>query len=176
MTKQEFPLVPPNKLVLLFPLFIGVVLPAAFLITMAFVLHDPREWVLAATAALLLPVIAGALALFVHRRRVELSDQGLLLRRWPWPRMERHSDLALDQARIINLDDHPELRPTFKIAGTQLPGYRSGLFWLRDRRRAYVLLTDTRRVLHLPKRDGTLILLSPLRPEALLEALQRRRG
>lgn len=176
MSTQEFALVPPNKLVLLFPLIIGVVLPAAFLIAMAFVLHDSREWLLAVTAVLLLPLVAGALALSMHRRRVEVSDRGLLLRRWPWPRMERHSDLAVDQARIINLDDHPELRPSFKIAGTQLPGYRSGLFWLRDRQRAYVLLTDTRRVLHLPKRDGTLILLSPLRPEALLEALRRRRG
>jgi hypothetical protein len=50
------------------------------------------------------------------------------------------------------------------------------VFRLRDKRRASVLVTDTSRVLVLPKRDGSVILLSLQRPEALLEALRHRRG
>jgi hypothetical protein len=54
-----------------------------------------------------------------------------------------------------------------------MPGYRSGWFWLRDKRRAYLVLTDWKRVLALPKRDGGIVLLSLQRPEALLDALRR---
>lgn len=59
-----------------------------------------------------------------------------------------------------------------RVLPTNLPGYRSGLFWLRNKARAQVLLTDWRRVLVLPRRDGGMVLLSPQRPDALLAALR----
>jgi D-alanyl-D-alanine carboxypeptidase len=47
------------------------------------------------------------------------------------------------------------------------------MFRLRDKRRASVLLTDLQRVLVLPRRDGSVLMLSLQRPEALLQALRR---
>jgi hypothetical protein len=176
METKEFDLVPPGKLVMLFPVFIGLILPVAILAVLAVTMESHQEFLLAAPALLFMPLAAGALGWSMQRQKVRLSDAGLIVRRLPWSRAIKPSQLDLDNARILNLDEHPELRPSFKIVGTRLPGYRSGLFWLRDRRKATVLITETRRVLVLPKRDGNLIMLSLQRPEALLEALKRRAG
>lgn len=40
----------------------------------------------------------------------------------------------------------------------------------------FPLLISWRRVLVLPKRDGSVVLLSPARPDALLQAMQRTAG
>ena len=176
MNTQEFEIVPPGKIATLFPLLVGLVLPLVILIAMAFAAHGFPDWLRVAPALLLMPAVAGLLALSMHGRRIRLSDNGLTLRRLPWPRPIALSTLDLGQARIVNLDEHPELRPVFKIAGSRLPGFCSGLFRLRDRRRATVLLTDVRRTLVLPLRDGSVVLLSPQRPDALLQALQAHSG
>ena len=75
------------------------------------------------------------------------------------------------KARIVNLDEQKKLRPGFRIAGTRLPGLRSGWFRLHDGRRAYVVLTDWRRAVELPRRDGRVYLFSLQRPEAFIDAL-----
>jgi len=110
------------------------------------------------------------------RRDVRLDEAGLRLRTLPWRSTVKLADLDLERAEIVDLNSRTELMPRIKLMGSRLPGYRSGVFRLRDKRRASVLVTDTRRVLVLPKRDGTVILLSLQRPEALLDALRRRRG
>jgi hypothetical protein len=176
MSEQEFEIVPPGKIVLLFPLFIGLVLPIFVLVALILAAKGRNDWLLAAPAELIMPLVAALLAWSMHRRKVRLSDAGLTVHLLPWRSAIKLSDLDLDNARIVNLDEHRELLPVRKIAGTYLPGYRSGLFRTRDRRRATVILTDRRRVLVLPKRDGNLILLSLQRPDALLAALTRRRG
>lgn len=169
---REFELVPPGKIALLFPLFIGLVLPVLILGTMVFAAKGSQEWHRAGVALLAFPIIAGFLGWSMHGRKIRVSADGLSRSRLPWPRPVRLAELDLAQARVLDLDAHPELRPVLKIAGTRIPGFSSGLFWLRDRRRASVLLTDRRRVLVLPRRDGNLVMLSPERPEALLEALR----
>ena len=57
-----------------------------------------------------------------------------------------------------------------------LPGYQAGHFRLRAKLgKAFCLVTDTRRVLWLPMRDGKQqLLLSLERPQALLDALRGR--
>jgi hypothetical protein len=172
MTTQEFEIVPAGKLATLFPLLIGLILPMVILTAMVATAKESNEWQRAAPAMLILPAVAALLAWSMYRRKVLLSDKWLIVRRLPWPRAIKLSLLSLDEATIVNLEDHPELKPAFKVAGVGLPGYRSGLFRLRDRRRATVLLTEYRRVLVLPTHDGGVVLLSPQRPEALLEALR----
>lgn len=173
MIEQRFEIVPPGKLATLFTVFIGAVLPMIILVLMVASAKGSREWLTAAPAVVILPLVAAVLAWSMHRRAVTLSDAGLTVRRLPWPKFVARSELDLEQARIIDLDEHPQLKPMLRIAGTGLPGYRAGWFWLRDRRRAYLLLTDTRRVLLLPRHDGQLFLLSLQRPEALLDALRQ---
>ena len=55
--------------------------------------------------------------------------------------------------------------------GTSMPGYRAGHFRLRDRRRAFVLVTRREKLLALPERNGRMLLLSLKQPQALLDAL-----
>lgn len=174
MSPQVFALPPPGKLASGFPLFIGLVLPLVMLgVVLAFGVRGP-QWLPVIAAVLVLPPVAWMVAATIRGRRVELLPEGLRVRRWPTPKLSALDAFDLAAARIVDLDAEPALRPTFKIAGTYLPGFRSGWFWLRDRRRAYVLLTTSRRALLLPRRDGAAWLLGVERPEALLAALRAR--
>ena len=173
MTEQTFEFVPPGKLANLFPLFFGVALPLILLGVVVIAAQGSREWIIAARAIVLLPIVAGILAWSMHHRSLSLSGAGLRVRRFPWPLVLPLKELDLAGARLVDLARETELRPYLKLAGTRIPGYRSGWFWLRDRRRAYVVLTGDQRVLLLPKRDGQIFMFSLQRPEALLDALRR---
>jgi hypothetical protein len=119
-----------------------------------------------------MPIAAAALVWSMYRRRVRLDAGVLRFGMARWSRVAVAA-LDLDAARIVNLDQQRELRPAIRLAGTAMPGYRSGWYWLRNRKRAYVVLMDWRRVLLLSRRDGVLILLGVERPEALLDALRQ---
>jgi hypothetical protein len=173
MTPQDFELHSPPRMVLLFPLLIGLLLPLGVVVALATGRREPADW-LGAAPVLLLPLVGGLLAWSLFRRKVRLSDAGLRIRRLPWPRTVPVAELDLEHAEIVDLQSRPELMPVFKIAGTRLPGFRAGRFRLRDKRHASVLLTRLRGVLVLPLRKGSLLLLSVERPEALLRALQQR--
>jgi len=80
--------------------------------------------------------------------------------------------LDLDAARIVDLRNEPALRPIIKAFGTSMPGYQAGHFRLRNRSRAFLLVTDRAKTLLLPERSGRTLLLSPERPQALLDALR----
>ncbi|MCK7594156.1 PH domain-containing protein [Pseudomarimonas salicorniae] len=82
------------------------------------------------------------------------------------------ADLDLERSRAVDLAEHSELRPMLKTNGFALPGYSAGHFRLRNRSKAFCLVTDPARVLALPRHDGGILLLSPERPQALREALQ----
>jgi hypothetical protein len=122
-----------------------------------------------------MPLVAGFLMQQVFRRKFRLSPAGLRLRTLPFPRTVPVSSFDLERAEIVDLGKRPELMPKYKLAGTRMPGLSSGKFYLRDKRRASVFLTELRKVLLLPLRDGTVVMLSLQRPEALLDALRRRR-
>ena len=76
------------------------------------------------------------------------------------------------EAAILDLDEHTEYKPMLQLGGFSLPGFSAGHYLLRNRNRAFCLLTARRNVLLLPQRDGKLILVSPEKPQALLDALR----
>ena len=125
-------------------------------------------------ALLVIALAAIACVIGLKRRRVQLDGQtlkivaGLFSHRLPVDRID------LEHARIVNLDERNELRPTLKTFGMSLPGYQAGYFRLRDKLgKAFCLVTDRRRVLWLPQRDGKeQVLLSLEQPQALLDALR----
>ena len=172
---QEFETVPPGKQVLILPLVLLLApLGAMVAIFAGAGARTPVPWPVYVPIALM-PMVAAFVAKELFSRRYRLSPEGLRLRTLPFPRTVAVARFDLDRAEIVDLEQRPELVPRFKIAGTRLPGFRSGRFYLRDKRRASVFLTDLRKVLLLPLRDGSVVMLSLQRPEALLDALRRRR-
>lgn len=122
----------------------------------------------------LLPVALASVIVFValHRRRVDIADGKLDIVAGINRHRVRLSDLDLDNAAIVDLSERTELRPFWRTFGTGAPGLRAGHYRLRNRDKAFVLVTDTRRVLVLPERSGRTLLLSVERPQALLDALR----
>ena len=174
-TRQEFAIPSPGKPTWVFLLFLGALVPMVILALVSTTANRPVHWLPVLPAMLMLPLVATALAWSMRGRRVWLEQGFLYYRKFGWRRVPLAA-LQLEAARVINLDREAQLQPVSKITGTQAPGYRAGRFRLRDRRRAYVILTDWSRVLLLPKRDGSVILLSVERADALLDALRRANG
>lgn len=173
METKHFEIVPPGKQVLILPAAIAILVFAGLLLGLSPQQATPMTWqAWLACAGMML--LVGVLGFRMLRNDVELRDEGLRVKATPWPGTTPVRELDLERAEIVDLSSRPELMPNLKLIGARLPGYRAGVFWLRDKRRATVLLTDLRRVLVLPRRDGTVVLLSLQRPEALLEALRRR--
>jgi Bacterial PH domain len=164
--RREFTIAPPDlRLVLLMPaisLLVGVIgigLAAR---------EEPRAWFVMIAIALAVAVLTWS----VQRRRVALDGNHLEIAAGINNARIAVADLDLAAARSVNLMDVSALRPMLKTFGTSMPGYRAGHFRLRGRGRAFVLLTDHRKVLALPERSGRMLLLSLERPQALLDALK----
>lgn len=164
--RREFAIAAPDlRLVLLVPAI--SLLVAAIGIGFA-AREEPRAWFAMIAIALAVAVLTWS----VRRRRVALDDGHLSIAAGINNARIAVADLDLAAARSVNLMDVSTLRPMLKTFGTSMPGYRAGHFRLRDRSRAFVLLTDNSKVLALPERSGRMLLLSLERPQALLDALK----
>lgn len=126
-----------------------------------------------ASGLLVVAAVAGFTFWGLGRRAVELDARQLRVKAAMFAHHVDASDLDMDRARVVDLDERTELRPALKTFGMALPGFQAGWFLLRDRSRAFCLLTARRRVLWLPTRTGKAFMLSLERPEALLEALRQ---
>lgn len=164
---REFPVAPFNPWRLW-------LLPAIALVAMLIgltlvVLDGDRQ---AAWGFPFLLLAAAVIAGVVRRRRVSLQGHALLVAAGFNTRRVVVADLDLGAARVVDLREHIHLKPMLRLNGTGLIGYQCGHFLLRDRTRAFVLLTDHSRVLMLPEKSGKRLLLSLQQPQALLDALR----
>lgn len=132
----------------------------------------PMPRVPAPTVPALIVVLCGGSLLFLKRRRVELRDGMLVVAATIYTKKLPVPALDLDRARIANLDEHTDYRPWIKSNGYALPGFQAGHFRLRNKSKAFCLLTQRERTLILPLRDGSFVQLSLERPQALLDALR----
>lgn len=139
-------------------------------------LPDPGALPGAGAALLVLVVAAGASAVGLKRKRVVLDGDRLQVVAGLFSHTVAAATIDLERARVVDLDERTELRPAIKTFGMSLPGYHAGHFRLRQKLgKAFCLLTDRRRVLWLPLRDGRQhLLLSLEHPQALLDALRGR--
>lgn len=127
-----------------------------------------------ATVVWLLPLLAlVAIIMWMSwsRRSVTIGDGMLRVRAGVHSFITPLAAVDADAARTVDLDEHTELRSLVMTFGTSPPGLQMGHFLLRDRGRAFLLLTARRKVLLLPTRDGRRLLLSLEHPQRLLEAL-----
>lgn len=122
--------------------------------------------------ALLAVVVALVIDRFLHRHRLALDDAGLEVATSFYRRRLALSELDLEHARVLDLGERPEFRPMLKTNGTSLPGFQSGWFRLRDRRRALVARAGGNRVLWIPTTRGFGLLLQPKQPRVVLDRLR----
>lgn len=120
----------------------------------------------------------GVIALVVdramRRHRITVDDHGIEVATTFHRRRLGWGDLRLDEARVVDLDEHKALRPAFKTNGTALPGFRSGWFRLRNRQKALVAMAGGPRVTWIPTRQDYGLVLQSRQPHALLDLLRER--
>lgn len=112
------------------------------------------------------------LARFMRRQALRVSADALEVRSSFYRCTTPLAELKLDQARVVDLDERTELKPTLKTNGFSIPGFHSGWFLLRNRRRSFVAITDGRRKLWLPGSGRHDLLIEPADPAALLARLR----
>jgi hypothetical protein len=166
--RTEFPVVPADaRLIWLLP---GIAMLAVVIGTLVLMRQEPKAWVMfPATVAIVM-----VMALILRRHRISIVGDKLVIVAGLNTRRIAVGDIDLATARVVDLREHREWRPLIKLFGTRVPGLSAGHFRLRDRSRAFVLVTDTSRVLVLNERSGRRLLLSLAKPQALLDALQTR--
>lgn len=172
-TARNFAVTPPPAWAWGLLIGLGGVFPLAIIAVLW--LSGQRAQLSGVPAALVaIPVVLAFLLLAMQRRSVELRDGMLDIRATLYRKRISPAELDLQRARIVNLGERTELRPLLKTNGFSAPGLQAGHFRLRGGfEKAFCLLTDRRRVLWLPLRDGkNQLLLSLEQPQALLDALR----
>ncbi|WJI14614.1 hypothetical protein MWN52_13380 [Pseudoxanthomonas winnipegensis] len=130
---------------------------------------------LASVAMLTVPLWA-ALDWALRRQALRIDHGELDVRSTFFRSRVALAQLQLAQARVIDLDEHLELRPQLKTRGYSLPGLRSGWYRLRNKCKAFVATADSRHVLWLPTAAGHALLLDVRDPHGLLALLHERCG
>lgn len=123
-----------------------------------------------------LGLLATVLTWAYTRRRITLHEGTLEVLSTFYRKRVPVSAMRLDEARIIDFAEHGRFKPARKTNGYGMPGFQSGHYRMADRSKAFCLITDSSRVLHLPLRDGSALVISPDRPRALVDALQALAG
>lgn len=131
----------------------------------------PIVLILIAAIALLATSVRGA-----HASRFEIRPDGLHLVGDLYGRLVPPAQLRVDQARRVDLTREGDLRPTWRRAGTGLPGYQAGWFRLRNGEKALLYLTDRQRAVYIPTTAGYSLLLSPADPDGFLNRLRALLG
>lgn len=166
--RTDFPILPADpRLIWLLP---GIAMATVVIGSIVMMKQEPRAWVMLPAALAILIV----LALIVQRRRVSAVGDTLVIAAGLNTRRIAMGDIDLSTARVVDLRERSEWKPSIKLIGTRIPGLSAGHFRLRDRSRAFVLVTDTSRVLVLNERSGRRLLLSLAKPQTLLDLLKAK--
>ncbi|WP_313300709.1 PH domain-containing protein [Stenotrophomonas sp.] len=127
----------------------------------------------AAWSLIVIAVLAVGLGAAFFRRRVALAGDVLDVRSTMYRRRVPVAQLRLDQAEVVDLQRDRRYGIRVKTNGYSMPGFYSGHFRLQGGGKGFALVTDRARVLALPVSDGSTLLLSVDRPQALLDALRK---
>ena len=118
-------------------------------------------------------LLLGSFAYASRQVKFEVSPEGLAIQGDLYGRRLPAASLVREEARPVNLIEDPNYRPVWRTNGAGLPGYGSGWFQLSNGEKALIFLTDKRRVVYLPTREGYSLLLSVPEPEKFLETLRQ---
>jgi hypothetical protein len=140
---------------------------------------DPETIWFSPVMFLLLAAVAW-LASRSGKARLTVTGSGLELRGEYGKRIYEKHELLLQNARVIdlNLETEKPLRPAWRKLGTDfqigtdLPGYRSGQFWLMNKSEAILYVSDWQHVLYIPTTKNHSILFSSPQAATILEKLR----
>ncbi len=127
----------------------------------------PIGLLLVGVMALLLTSVRGA-----RTSSFEVRADGLKLSGDLYGRLIPPSELRVAEARRVDLEREPTLKPRWRRMGTGLPGYQAGWFKLATGEKALLYLTDRSRAVYIPTTAGYSLLLSPQDPEGFLARLK----
>ena len=171
---RNFALPPIGKAAIWFAVVLGTLVPATTaVLAIAFARADGEKAVLILAMQALVALVILAVLLPMWRRQVAFDGKQLRVKATYYSRQSPLSEFRLDQARVVDTREHTEFKPMLKTNGFGLPGYWAGHFMLRDKRKAFCLVTDVSKVLALPHADGRVWLLSFEHPQAVLDILRR---
>lgn len=118
-------------------------------------------------------LLLGSFAYASRHVKFEVTPEGLTIRGDLYGRRLPAKALLTAAARTVDLTANPPYRPVWRTNGAGLPGYGSGWFGLGNGDKALIFVTDKRRVVYLPTREGYSLLLSVSEPEKFLTALRQ---
>ncbi len=72
---------------------------------------------------------------------------------------------------VVDLKEHPELKPVVRTFGAGLPGYKLGWFTLANGERAFLAVSSDRAVV-IRFKDGSYVILTPSDMDGFLEKLR----
>ena len=131
-------------------------------------------WLLAGISVLLLLMVAlfAWMAYSSRHTRFEISPQGLQISNTMYGRTIPGSALLTGGVRVLDLGRDRQYRPKWKTNGAGLPGYQAGWFKLHNGEKSLLFVTDRKRVVYVPTRDGYSVMMSVARPEQFVAALR----
>lgn len=134
-------------------------------------------WVTVILVVLLLALLTlfGRVLYSARNTTVQVESEGLRISGTLYGRLIPLESLRLDEARVLDLERDAGYRLKWRTNGIGLPGYKAGWFRLRNGEKALAFITDTRRILYLPTREGFSVLLSVAQPVRMLELLHKAR-
>jgi hypothetical protein len=92
---------------------------------------------------------------------------------WMFPYRVQRAEIMASQIRTVDLAEHTEFRPRWRTLGISIPlSLQGGHFHLRNRAKAFCLVTDPGRVTIVPTTRGKMLLLSLVDPASFRHALQ----
>ena len=102
---------------------------------------------------------------------LEITEKTLVVHAGGYSQEIARINLRLVEAKLVNLEEDHPLQPHIRTNGTGAPTLRAGWFVLRNREKAFLLVTNTQKVLYLPTRD--FVLMASLKnPERFLKTFQ----
>ena len=131
-------------------------------------------WLLMGLSLLFLVMVAlfAWLAWSSRNSRFEISDTGLEIGATMYGRTIPVESLIADGIRVVDLTRDHDLHPRWRTNGAGLPGYLAGWFKLQNGEKSLLFVTDKRRVVYVPTREGYSVIMSVRRPEEFTTALQ----
>jgi len=121
---------------------------------------------------LLLNILFGYIAYSTRHVQFILSDQSLEIKGDIYGTKLNKNALKIDQVKLINLDLDKTYQPKWRTNGVGLPGYLSGWFRLKNKEKALLFVTNTKKVVYLPTTKGYSLMMTMQKPEAFIDSLQ----